>query len=152
MDVYILGINELPSQFCQPEEVIVRKTTLVMMIAVMVCGASLAYAGDKLDRLMSLPGAVAVGEFTPDGKLVRYKGQLSKEAAEMAAMMCGSTSSLFAKQSDDFSAKTGMKWTPFKGFAVSAGEFSVCAAGNTGLFVETAKADFNKIFQALAEN
>jgi roadblock/LC7 domain-containing protein len=129
----------------------VKKATLIMTVAVLVCGISIAFAEDKLDRLMSLPGAVAVGEFTPDGKLVRYKGQLSPQAAEMAAMMCGTTSSLFAKQSGEFSEKTGMKWTPFKGFAVTAGEFSVCAAGNTGLFVETAKADFNKIFQALAE-
>ncbi len=128
-----------------------KKATLVMMIAVLVYGVSCACAADRLDKLMSLPGAVAVGEFTPEGKLIRYKGKLSKEAAEMAAMMCGSTSSLFAKQSGDFSAKTGMKWTPLKGFAVSAGDYSVCAAGNTGLFVETAKADFNKIFQALAE-
>lgn len=128
-----------------------RKLTLVLTIAVLVYGVSLAYAADKLDKLMDLPGAVAVGEFTPDGKLIRYKGKLTKEAAELAAMMCGTTSSMFAKQSGDFSEKTGMKWTPFKGFAVSAGDFSVCAAGNTGLFVETAKADFNKIFQALAE-
>jgi roadblock/LC7 domain-containing protein len=128
----------------------VKRTIMGMTIAVLVWG-SIAVAEDKLDRLMSLPGAVAVGEFTPDGKLVRYKGLLSPQAAEMAAMMCGTTSSLFAKQSGEFSEKTGMKWTPFKGFAVSAGEFSVCAAGNTGLFVETSKADFNKIFQALAE-
>lgn len=128
-----------------------KKGIVIMTVALLICGVSIAFAADKLDRLMSLPGAVAVGEFTPDGKLVRYKGQLTKEAAEMAAMMCGTTSSMFAKQSGEFSEKTGMKWTPFKGFAVSAGEFSVCAAGNTGLFVETAKADFNKIFQALAE-
>ncbi len=121
-----------------------------MAIAVLLCGISPAFAGDKLDKIMSLPGAVAVGQFTPEGKLVRYKGKLTKEAAEMAAKMCGVTAAMFGKQTVDFSKKTGMKWTPFKGFAVSAGDYSVCAVGNTGVFVETKKADFNKIFQALA--
>lgn len=128
-----------------------KKITLTMVIAVLAFGVSFAFAEDKLDKLMSLPGAVAVGEFTPEGKLLRYKGELTKEAAEMAAAMCGATSAMFSKQTVEFSEKTGMKWTPFKGFAVSAGAFSVCAAGNIGVFVETEKADFNKIFSALAE-
>ncbi len=129
-----------------------RKTILIVVIAFLLFGVPFSFAGDKLDNLMSLPGAVAVGEFTPEGKLVRFKGQMSKEAAEMAAMMCGAVSEQFSKQANDFSTKTGMKWNPFKGFAVSAGEYTVCAAGNTGIFVETAKADFNKVFQALAQN
>jgi roadblock/LC7 domain-containing protein len=127
-------------------------SVLITTAAILLFGVSHSFAGDKLETFMNLPGAVAVGEFTPDGKLVRFKGQMSKEAAEMAAMMCGAVSEQFTKQANDFSAKTGMKWNPFKGFAVSAGEYTVCAAGNTGIFVETAKADFNKIFQALAEN
>jgi roadblock/LC7 domain-containing protein len=133
-------------------EAILKNTVLITVAAVLLFGAPCSFAGDKLESLMNLPGAVAVGEFTPDGKLVRFKGQMSQEAAEMAAMMCGAVSDQFAKQAKDFSAKTGMKWNPFKGFAVSAGDYTVCAAGNTGIFVETAKADFNKIFQALAEN
>jgi roadblock/LC7 domain-containing protein len=128
-----------------------KKNISITVIAVLICGISFAFADDKLDKIMTLPGAVAVGEFTQEGKLVRYKGQLTKEAAEMAAMMCGLTSAMFSKQTAEFSEKTGMNWTPFKGFAVTAGEYSVCAAGNIGAFVETKKADFNKIFEALAD-
>jgi roadblock/LC7 domain-containing protein len=133
------------------KEAFLKKFISIMTIAVLACGLSFAFADDKLDKIMSLPGAVAAGEFTPEGKLIRYKGQLNQEAAEMAAMMCGLTSAMFSKQTVEFSEKTGMKWTPFKGFAVSAGEFSVCSAGNIGAFVETKKADFNKIFQVLGE-
>ena len=35
--------------------------------------------------------------------------------------------------------------------AVAAGDYAVCVMGHIGVFVETAKADFNDIFKVLAE-
>ncbi len=46
---------------------------------------------------------------------------------------------------------SSMKWTPFHGWAVAAGDFSVCVMGHNGVFVETSKADFNDIFKKLGE-
>ena len=107
-----------------------------------------------LDKLMALSGAVAAGEFTPTGELVAHKGSLSDENAQMVAMKCAANSLMgkmqaesFAKHS--FAKHTGMNWSPFKGWAVSAGDFSVCVMGNSGVFVETEKADFNEIFKTL---
>ena len=44
-----------------------------------------------------------------------------------------------------------MKWMPFHGWAVAAGDYSVCVMGHLAVFVETAKADFNTIFKILGE-
>jgi roadblock/LC7 domain-containing protein len=41
-----------------------------------------------LDKLMGVKGVWAAGEFSPDGKLIAYKGNISEEHAAMAAMMC----------------------------------------------------------------
>jgi hypothetical protein len=42
-----------------------------------------------------------------------------------------------------------MNWVPQQGWAYSGGEWTVAIGGNRGVFVETAKADFNRLFQAL---
>ncbi|MFO3797439.1 MAG: DUF2173 family protein [Anaerolineales bacterium] len=104
-----------------------------------------------LDKLMALKGAVAAGEFGVDGSLVAYKGALKEEHAKMVAMMCAANSLMGKMQAEGFTAYTGMKWSPFKGWAVSAGDYSVCVMGNAGVFVETAKADFNEIFKVLGK-
>lgn len=83
--------------------------------------------------------------------MVDSKGGLSKEHAEMVAMMCAANSLMGKMQAESFSKHTGWKWTPFKGWAVSAGDYTVCVMGSVGVFVETAKADFNVVFQTLGE-
>ncbi len=106
---------------------------------------------DKLDRLMNLKGAIAAGEYTPDGKLVEYKGNISKELAEMVAMMVAANTLMGKMQAEGFTRLSGMKWTPFHGWAVAAGDYAVCVMGNYGVFVELNKADFNEIFKTLME-
>ncbi|OQY49114.1 MAG: hypothetical protein B6242_00270 [Anaerolineaceae bacterium 4572_78] len=105
----------------------------------------------NLDKLMKLEGAIAAGEFTDSGDMVAYKGEMKEEHAKMVGMMCAANTLMGKMQAESFSAYTGMNWTPFKGWAVSAGDFSICATGNAGVFVETAKADFNAIFKSLGE-
>jgi len=106
---------------------------------------------ENLNKLMMLSGATAAGEFTATGELVAYKGDLSEEHANMVAMMCAANSLMGKMQAEGFSKYTGMKWSPFRGWAVCAGDFTVCVMGNIGVFVETAKADFNAIFETLGE-
>lgn len=105
----------------------------------------------NLDKLMAMKGVIAAGEFTADGQLVAYKGDLKEEHARMVALMCAANSLMGRMQAEGFTAYTGMKWTPFLGWAVSAGEYSVCVMGNAGVFVKTAEADFNEIFQTLGK-
>lgn len=104
-----------------------------------------------LNRLMALEGAVSAGEFKPNGGLVRYQGELSEDIASLIAKMCAANSLMGTSQAESFSRISGMKWLPFHGWAVAAGDYSVCVMGNLGVFVETAKADFNGIFKVLSE-
>ena len=104
-----------------------------------------------LDKLMALSGAIAAGEFATDGTLVTHKGSLSQEHAEMTAMMCAANTLMGKMQAEGFTRYTGMNWRPVKGWAISAGEYTVCVMGNIGVFAETAKADFNAIYKTLGE-
>jgi roadblock/LC7 domain-containing protein len=105
----------------------------------------------NLDRLMGLKGAVSAGEFTADGELLTFKGEMTEDIARIIAKQCAANTLMGTIQADSFSRISGMRWTPFHGWAVSAGDYSVCVMGHIGLFVETAKADFNDIFKVLSE-
>jgi roadblock/LC7 domain-containing protein len=103
----------------------------------------------NLDQLMKITGVVAAGQFSDDGKLIDMKGELNPEVAEAAAQFCGTINMLFKTMSGAFQQISSMQWTPAQGWAFSGGDYSVCVGGNTGVFVETAKADFNTLFKAL---
>ncbi len=105
----------------------------------------------NLDRLMGLKGAVSAGEFAPGGELVSYQGDLTEEIATMVAQLCAANTLMGTTQTEGFTRISGMNWTPFHGWAVAAGDYSVCVMGHIGVFVETAKADFNDIFKVLSE-
>lgn len=42
-----------------------------------------------------------------------------------------------------------MRWTPQHGWMYAGGDWTVAVGGRRGVFVETAKADFNQLFAAL---
>lgn len=44
---------------------------------------------------------------------------------------------------------SAMPWTPQHGWAYTGGDWTVAVGGNRGVFVETAKADFISLFEAL---
>jgi roadblock/LC7 domain-containing protein len=46
---------------------------------------------------------------------------------------------------------SGMNWTPQQGWAYSGGDWTVAVGegGRKGVFIETAKADFNDLFRVL---
>jgi len=104
-----------------------------------------------LDRLMKLGGAVAAGEFTPTGEVVSYKGDLPEETARLIAKLCAANSLMGDTEVDTLTRITGMNWRPFYGWAISAGDYSLCVMGHIGVFVETRKADFNDIYRILGE-
>jgi len=106
---------------------------------------------EKLDKLMQLKGAIAAGEYTPDGKLVEYKGPMPKEMAEMIAKMVAANTLMGTVEAESFTKISRMRWTPFLGWTVAAGEYVVCVMGNYGVFVRLTEADFNQIFKTLRE-
>lgn len=105
----------------------------------------------SLDNLLAIDGVAAAGEFTPDGKLVDYqaKMEMSEELAAMTAQFCATVTMMFNTLAGAFSQLSGMKWTPQQGWAYSGGDWTVAIGGTRGVFVETAKADFNKLFEVL---
>jgi roadblock/LC7 domain-containing protein len=50
-----------------------------------------------------------------------------------------------------FSQMSGMDWTPQQGWAYSGGDWTVAVGkgGRQGVFIGTAKADFNNLFRVL---
>jgi roadblock/LC7 domain-containing protein len=104
-----------------------------------------------LEDLLKLPGVMAAGEFSADGKLVNYKAkmEMSRELASTTAQFCGTVTMLFDTLAGAFTQLSKMNWTPQKGWAYSGGDWSVAVGGHRGVFVQTAKADFKKLFEAL---
>jgi roadblock/LC7 domain-containing protein len=108
----------------------------------------------SLDDLMTLDGVVADGEFAADGRLLQYKAsmEMSPELPAMSAQFCATVSMLFGTLSGAFSQMCGMSWSPPRGWMFAGGDYTVAAAGGRGMFLETAKADFNKLYAALVAN
>ena len=106
-----------------------------------------------LDELLKINGVVSAGEFERDGTLVDYKASMdmSPELARMAAQFCATISMLFNTLAPSFEQASGMSWTPPRGWAFSGGEYTAAigAGGTKGVFIETAKADFNELFATL---
>ena len=104
----------------------------------------------SLDDLLDIEGAAA-GEFTPEGDLVDYKAKMdmSEEMAQMTAQFCATVTMMFNTLAGSFTQLSGMNWVPQQGWAYSGGEWTVAIGGNRGVFVETARADFNRLFEAL---
>jgi roadblock/LC7 domain-containing protein len=104
-----------------------------------------------LDELLTIDGVAAAGEFRLDGTLVDYKAKtdMSPELAAMSAQFTATVSMLFNTLSGAFTPMSGMNWSPPRGWMFAGGDWTVAASGNKGVFVETAKADFNELFSAL---
>lgn len=104
-----------------------------------------------LDELLKINGVVAAGEFTADGKMVDYKAKMdmSPEMAAMTAQFCAMVTMMFNTLAGAFAQLSKMKWVPQQGWMYAGGDWTVAIGGNKGVFVETAKADFSQLFQAL---
>jgi len=104
-----------------------------------------------LEELLDIEGVVAAGEFNRDGSLADFEARMdmSEEMAQMTAQYCATVTMMFDTLASSFTQLSGMNWVPQQGWAYSGGDWTVAIGGNRGVFVETAKADFNRLFQAL---
>lgn len=107
----------------------------------------------SLEELLKIDGVVAAGEFARDGSLIDFKSSMdmSPELGAGAAQFCATVSMLFDTLGGAFSQLSGMNWTPQQGWAYSGGDWTVAVGdgGRKGVFIETAKADFNELFGVL---
>lgn len=104
-----------------------------------------------IDDLLEIEGVVAAGEFTRSGDLNDYGAtmDMSEELAATAAQFCASVTMLFNTLGGAFTEMSGMEWTPQQGWMYAGGDYTVAIGGNTGVFVETEKADFNQLYAEL---
>ncbi len=104
-----------------------------------------------LDDLLKIDGVGAAGEFAADGKLVDYKAtmDMSREMAEMSAQFCATVTMMFNTLAGSFAQLSQMKWVPQQGWMYAGGDWTIAIGGNQGVFIETAKADFNQLFKVL---
>ncbi len=104
-----------------------------------------------LDDLVNIDGGGAAGEFTADGKLVDYKANMDmpREMAEMSAQFCATFTMMFNTMAGAFSQLSQMNWVPQQGWTYSGGDMTAANGGNKGVFIKTAKADFNHLFRVL---
>jgi roadblock/LC7 domain-containing protein len=105
-----------------------------------------------LDDLLTLNGVVAAGEFTVEGKLTDFKAKIdmSPELAAMSAQFCATVTMMFNTLAGAFTQLSKMNWVPQQGWMYAGGDWTVAIGGTRGVFADTAKADFNELFKALA--
>lgn len=107
----------------------------------------------SLDDLLKIDGVAIAFEYTPDGKCAGYRAKMnvSDDMAAMITQFCGSVTMSFNTQAGAFAKLSGQNWVPQQGWAYSGGDWTVAIGGNgyRGVFIETARADFNQLFGAL---
>jgi len=104
-----------------------------------------------LHKAMTIPGAFAAGEFDEQGNLKNYVGNITLQAAKIAALMCAANKATARMQAAGWTAYTGKDgFEPITGFAVSGPENSALIVGNVGVFVHNKHADFDRGFAILS--
>ncbi len=98
-----------------------------------------------LDRIMEIPGVIAAGQFSPDGKAIRKVGEFTDDVMTSIAKTCADNNSLLESEVKQMSEETGLKCTPLNGWMIWGGKYSIFVVNNTGVIIETKRADFNQL-------
>jgi roadblock/LC7 domain-containing protein len=108
-----------------------------------------------LTDLVKLDGVVLAFEFAPDGSLLNHLAntETSSEMAVTAAKICASVTINFDILAGVYSKLSNMPWVPQRGWVYSGGDYSIAIGRNgyRGVFIKTINADFNRLFQMLAD-
>jgi roadblock/LC7 domain-containing protein len=96
-----------------------------------------------LDRTIGQAGTVAVGEFTPDGKLVAYKSieAFSPDLAMMASQFAATVRMFLSTMGASFSHLTDRPLVPYHGFIFSGGEMSSVIRQDHWAIVRTSESE-----------
>jgi roadblock/LC7 domain-containing protein len=104
----------------------------------------------SLDELLNFEGVMAAGIFNPEGKLVDYKSKtgMPKEMAQTTAKFCGAVNMMFDALASAYTQLYKMNWVPQHNWMYSGGDWTVMVSGNRGVFVESSKADLEKLLKS----
>ena len=98
-----------------------------------------------LDRLLKRDGVVAAGQFADDGSVVRAVGDMDATTMERVARICVTHQTQAREAAKELDQGTPLQWRDLNGWVLWGGEYALCVAGNTGVFVRAARADFNQL-------
>jgi len=102
-----------------------------------------------LDRLMKIEGVVAAAQFSEDGKVIRKVGELPEDIME-SAELCVRQNQASRDFLGSLNKKLPREYGSLVGWAVWGSKYSVVVMGNTRVFVETSRADYNQLMIDLA--
>lgn len=102
-----------------------------------------------LDRLMEIDGVVAAGQFSQDGKVVRKVGEIPEDLME-SAELCVRQNETCREFLNSLNHELPRDYGSLVGWTVWGGKYSVVVIGNTRVFVETNRGDYNQLMIDLA--
>ncbi|TGC08515.1 DUF2173 family protein [Methanolobus halotolerans] len=105
----------------------------------------------SLDKILEFEGVMAAGIYSPEGKLVDYKArnEMPEEMARMTAKFCGTVNMVFDALASAYTELYRMNWVPQHNWMYSGGDWTIIISGTRGVFVESSKADLEKLLKAL---
>ncbi len=98
-----------------------------------------------LDRLIEMNGVIAAGQFSEDGKVIRKVGDIQDGVMEEIAGWCASQNKTASQLVDFLDDNSDYNWRPLNGWAIWGGKYVIAVVGNTGVIVESTRADFNQL-------
>ncbi len=109
-----------------------------------------------LDKLMSLPGALASFEFNDRGELKESRiaegSNLNDTVLDLVCHMCIANISIATMQARGWESMTGAQgFYPINGFTLMGLEWSAVATGSHGVIMKNGEADYEAAYAALAE-
>jgi len=102
-----------------------------------------------LDRLMEIKGVVAAGQFSEDGEVIRKVGELPEDLME-SAELCVRQNETCREFLNSLNHKLPREYGALVGRTVWRSKYSVVVVGNTRVFVETNRGDYNQLMIDLA--
>jgi len=97
-----------------------------------------------LDRLMKIKGVVAAGQFSEDGKVIRQVGELPEDLRE-SAELCVKQNQTCNRFLGELNEQSSREYGSLVGWTVWGSKYSVVTVGNTRVFIETGRGDYNQL-------
>lgn len=109
-----------------------------------------------LDRLMSLPNALAAFQFSDRGELMSSRiaddCPLDDKALDLLCHMCVANTAIATMQARGWESITATEgFYPIEGFTIVGFEWSAVTSGNFGVVLPNDQADYQAAYDALAE-
>ncbi|MEJ2061398.1 MAG: DUF2173 family protein [Gammaproteobacteria bacterium] len=109
-----------------------------------------------LDKLLTLPGALAAFEYSDRGELTAHKAasgsNLDEKILDLASHVCVANLSIATMQARGWEGVTGMKgFYPIEGFTMVGVDWTTVCSGGSGIVMENSKADIQAAYNALEQ-